>query len=1035
MRKFFLTNRLKIAIGLLAWLPLRGQLATAGNLLRGDTDFETEYRSMSYGTWSDFTLGNYNKMKFVWSTEQAYSGKRSLAMTKSGELSALEINGLEPGEYTFSFWAKCDKAPVRAFIGATPFLRSTWTTRLNNQKVITLDEEWRRFHYTFTADGQHAYVPNYGVRSGEGRAYFDAFQLNAGSQPLPYTPPTNCSIGLELPQQEGSVFLLGEPVQLQVRLLSSPDSSPKTAFIEIQDYTGTSIESIKREATFQEDGSCHFALALPSDRRGWFGVRARCADSEDFLSYVIVNQAKPLAPDSAPYAGLSGAQQLPKAAKRLGVRWMEQAVSWHYAESRPGEYDFGYLLNYDAAKALRDQGFALKTFFILQVPTFLQSEEEKQAMREFNLAANRFLPEERHDQKWRVFVREFLRRYQNDFDLFEVGGELDAGNGLNNYYKNKYPDDIVANFAAGPVADRAARLIDIAAEELRAVRPDVPLAAIRPSDVDSRYSYAFTEEVLKRCQQKVTALGIDCYPQPRWIGPNLPDVGLETQLKRNMDNISAVTRRHTGSSNIFVSEYGYFVEYRFINDPKYQIVQANRLARSLLYGKAIGLQSFFYYSADYQTNTLEAQRFSMSIWVLGNPLSSVAAFSAAGEAVENVRESELVAISDKLNCMVFGHADKNAVGAIWSLDSEYKPFVRLANDQLQACDMMGNPLPLPADGQALRLQLGEEPVYIWRKESDGNNYAALRKSLQGLFIEEDIPAGIFFRPASATRLKAYLKNPSASRDHSGHFSYLLEGREEQVRFIIPSQETAVVSLPMPQPGQTLPLTVRFDGDYKPFHCDYQAPEIIPVRETRPFALTGGMHEFSQAEALVLQTRDHIMPVDYTTWNDADDLSMRLHWLHDNDYLYFCAQVRDDAHYNKYAGNDIWRGDCLQIAVCPKTNFIGAENSIGPDDFILTLALNKNGQAELIVHDQPKSRDLAKEAEYFVRRDEGTKETLYQIKIPLMTLSPDMRKGRVFAFTAVVMEDDSGGGADHWMFLSPGLAGGRNPALFPLFILE
>jgi hypothetical protein len=93
------------------------------------------------------------------------------------------------------------------------------------------------------------------------------------------------------------------------------------------------------------------------------------------------------------------------------------------------------------------------------------------------------------------------------------------------------------------------------------------------------------------------------------------------------------------------------------------------------------------------------------------------------------------------------------------------------------------------------------------------------------------------------------------------------------------------------------------------------------------------------------------------------------------------------------------------------------------------------RGDLLVHDQPKNRDLAKEAEYFVRRDEGTKETLYQIKIPLKTLSPAMRKGRIFAFTAVIMEDDSGGGADHWMFLSPGLAGGRNPALFPLFILE
>ncbi|OQC14558.1 MAG: hypothetical protein BWX73_01737 [Lentisphaerae bacterium ADurb.Bin082] len=1032
-------NKFIIGIGriscFLLLLLARQAFAASHNLLRGDADVETEYRSMTYGTWSSFTLGNYDRMNFAWSSEQTFSGKRSLAMSKNGELSALEINDLAPGEYTFSFWAKCADAPVQAFIGATQFLRSTWTTRLNNRKMIALSKEWKQYYYTFTADGTHAYVPTYGIYSGEGTAYFDAFQLNAGNQPLPYTPTAECSLGLELPQRQGSVFLLDEPIRLQVRVLNNLDSKPKSVLIEVQDYTGTTIKTINQEVTFQESESSHFTLDLPSDRRGWFGITAHCADSSDFLSYVVVKEAEPLAKDSMPYAGLCSAQYFPEAAKRIGVRWLEQAVLWHYAESSPGKYDFNYLLNYDEAKALRDQGFALKAYFALQVPAFLQSAEEKKAMQDFNIAASRFLPEEQHDQKWRTFVREFLQRYQNDFDIFEIGGELDAANGLNNFYKNKYPNDIVANFAAGPVAERAARLIDIAAEEVRKVRPDVLIAAVRPSDVDSRYNYAFTEEILKRCQQKINIMGVDCYPQPRWIGPKLPSVGLETQLKKNEDNIAAVTRRHTGHDNIFVSEYGYFIEYRFINDPQYQIIQANRLARSLVYGKAIGLQSFFYFYAYSPANSLEAQRFSMSIWVLGNPLSSVAAFSAAGEVVENVRESEVIPISAKMNCMVFRHADQNAVAAIWSLDSEYKPFIRLANDQLQACDMMGNPLPLPNDGENLRFQLGEEPIYIWRKNNADDNYAALQKTLRELFIEEDIPVSIFFRPASATRLKAYLQNPSTSRDHSGYFSCIIDGQEKQIRFIIPKQETAIVDLPMVKSGQTLPLTVCFDGDYKPFRCDYQCPEIITIPETQPFPLTESMHEFEQAKPLVVQTRDHIMPVDHTTWNDADDLSMKLFWLHDNNFLYFCAKVTDDVHYNQYAGKNIWKGDCLQIGICPKTNFIGPVNSVGPDDFILSLALNKDNQGELVVHDQPENCNLAAQTEFLVQRNENTKETLYQIKIPLKALSPSLQTDRIFGFTAIVMEDDSGAGADHWMFLSPGLAGGRNPALFPLFILE
>ena len=59
----FITGVGRISCFLL--LLLAGQaLAASHNLLRGDADVETEYRSMTYGTWSSFTLGNYDRMNF-----------------------------------------------------------------------------------------------------------------------------------------------------------------------------------------------------------------------------------------------------------------------------------------------------------------------------------------------------------------------------------------------------------------------------------------------------------------------------------------------------------------------------------------------------------------------------------------------------------------------------------------------------------------------------------------------------------------------------------------------------------------------------------------------------------------------------------------------------------------------------------------------------------------------------------------------------------------------------------------------------------
>jgi hypothetical protein len=46
-----------------------------------------------------------------------------------------------------------------------------------------------------------------------------------------------------------------------------------------------------------------------------------------------------------------------------------------------------------------------------------------------------------------------------------------------------------------------------------------------------------------------------------------------------------------------------------------------------------------------------------------------------------------------------------------------------------------------------------------------------------------------------------------------------------------------------------------------------------------------------------------------------------------------------------------------------------------------------------------------------------------------------KPGRVFSFNFVLFDDDTGAGQTYYYQLSPGITGGKNPALFKRFVLR
>ena len=187
-------------------------------------------------------------------------------------------------------------------------------------------------------------------------------------------------------------------------------------------------------------------------------------------------------------------------------------------------------------------------------------------------------------------------------------------------------------------------------------------------------------------------------------------------------------------------------------------------------------------------------------------------------------------------------------------------------------------------------------------------------------------------------------------------------------------------------------------------------------------------------AVKISGRDHIHPVDHTTYDGESDLSADMYFAHDGKNLYFAADVTDDRHFNKFPISRIWSGDSIQIGIDPETNFLRNENDLDPDDSFLSLGLQTTGQA-LKVHRGPFRTALEEGIEYKITRNEKTKKTLYRLKMPRAFVATKLKSGDIFGFNCIVFDDDSNAGADYWLFLRQGLAGGLRPDKFAPCIIE
>lgn len=1016
------------------------------NLIPGDSSFELGFLANTFVAHQSFDGSTAMKID---STKAAH-GKQSLRLEfrREGDLVFGKHVPTEVGQtYTFSLYAKGERGGERAQL---MLMHRGW--RHVPRKVITLTDEWKRFSLTVEARtsgyalaflwlGEEGLGNIWGDKRrpiGEKHLiWVDAYQLERGDRPTPYKNKEPISVGVHISPENDLVFFPDEEIKIDFtvyRAWPETEAEDLTLFYRITDFKGRRVKEKEERIALDEEGRFKKTLFFEPGRLGLFVVRAWIEEAvSPIITFAVVRPPVEIKEGITPFSGVT-THHLPgglTGLKRMGSRWIQVHLIWDWIEREEGKFDWSYM---DRYRRLKEAGWKIKAFTFNSFPTWTWDPEEVTKARNLGIHPSRLLPSREYLPAWQNFIREAAIRYKDVIDIWEIGGECDLTIGQHPVYRAKYPEAIEGRFVLGPVTDRYAETVRIAVREILSVIPEARVGAIRPSGVDSGCTpplFTFSRDVFRKgVGELINLFPTDPYCFPRYVGPGLHTKMPDDFLPCSIREAQALTREF-GGFPVSISEFGWGFDKDIEPDSFYAGEMVKRLARSYLIARREGVLHLDWHTA--VSVGYEADRFPYGLWIHGQPMATVPAFSAVAQIVENVTEVKEIDLGPGIEAVIFKKPD-GANAAIWAVVGEGMLTITAEADSISILDVMGNPVETEVKGKEITFRVDGFPVYLSMKEN------ALEKLSQIIFSGKIRmpPVRVAFTTPRITRGFVSLTN-QADEDLTAKVSLYLPGREKQTQEVqIPRVKSFPVEVDFILAEELIKREARVEVDIAGFD---KVVASFPLKFEKakkvafPVRIDGDLSEWKDFPYLLINKRGSILPPDpWVAWSGPRDLSARVYVGWDRRNLYLAVEVTDDKHFNNQTGRNIWDGDVFQFAFDPHVDAaLGEVIGFDRDDSELGIALTRQGK---VSYQWFGERDIWAGSEFAVVRDEAGKKTFYEIKIPLRSLRIFPRKGNVFGFSFAVPDDDEGGGKTYWLELTSGIVGAeKNPRFFRKFVLS
>ncbi|RED87633.1 alpha-L-fucosidase [Cohnella phaseoli] len=185
------------------------------------------------------------------------------------------------------------------------------------------------------------------------------------------------------------------------------------------------------------------------------------------------------------------------------------------------------------------------------------------------------------------------------------------------------------------------------------------------------------------------------------------------------------------------------------------------------------------------------------------------------------------------------------------------------------------------------------------------------------------------------------------------------------------------------------------------------------------AVDGTLGDWAGLPDIDLNAQGQVEMPDY---GGTEDLSGKIAFAWDDDYVYLSASVRDDVHHQPETGDGIWLGDSVQFAISPGAP--GSSSSWYEFGMALTSAGPQLYRWSGIGH----SGGFVTSGQLAIVRNEPAGETRYELALPWAELSPISAADGAFSLSLLVNDND-GSGRKGWIEWGGGIGGSKDSALF------